>query len=297
MSDNLPAKMGLAEVQTLGGPRQVYVAINAITEALSREGIGKDRRNEQQGFAFRGIDDVYNALAGGLAKHKLCIIPRMIERTSEQRQTAKGGIMYSVTVCVEFDFISAVDNSRHTCRMYGEAMDSGDKATNKAMSAAFKYACLQTFCIPTEGETPDADAHTPEPTVKAMPPKPAPPPAPVPARRVEEARPLPAPLPDIEPRLAELYAQATGFAETVAIVTGFKGIINELVGSEADYYRIINSHGMQHGNELQGKTRGQIRKVIKALYDYCTQVASPPPPPETEENPAWEALADGTDNV
>ena len=53
-------------------------------------------------------------------------------------------------------------------------MDSGDKATNKAMSAAYKYAALQTFCIPTEGDN-DADAtthevkaHTPEFTDKLM---------------------------------------------------------------------------------------------------------------------------------
>src|SRR6187401_1952626 len=146
---------------------RVYAAINAITKALSYEGIGKDRRNEQQGFRFRGIDDVYNALAGGLAAHHLVIIPRIVERTESERQTKSGGIMYSVTVCAEFDFVSAEDGSCHTCRMYGEAMDSGDKATNKAMSAAYKYACLQTFCIPTEGESPDADAHTPEATVKS----------------------------------------------------------------------------------------------------------------------------------
>jgi len=126
-------------------------------------------------------------------------------------------------------------------------------------------------------------------------PEPAPQPAPVPARRVEEAKPAPAPLPDIEPRLAELYAQANGFAETVAIITGFKGIINELVGSEADYYRIIGLHGMAHGNELAGKTRGQIRKVIRELYNYCATIASPPPPAEVEENQAWEALAEGAD--
>jgi hypothetical protein len=133
-----------------------------------------------------------------------------------------------------------------------------------------------------EGETAEAEA-------------PAPAPAPVPARRVEEAKPAPAPLPDIEPRLAELYAQATGFAETVQIVTGFKPIINELTGSEHEYYRIIGEHGMQHGNELHGRTRRQIREIIKSLYEYCTQVASPPPPDQAEADPAWEALAEGTD--
>jgi hypothetical protein len=48
---------------------------------------------------------------------------------------------------------------------YGEAMDSADKATNKAMSAAYKYAAFLAFCIPTEGDN-DADATTHEPAPK-----------------------------------------------------------------------------------------------------------------------------------
>ena len=50
-------------------------------------------------------------------------------------------------------------------------MDSADKATNKAMSAAYKYAAIQAFCIPTEGDN-DADATTHEvaPRQEAPPP-------------------------------------------------------------------------------------------------------------------------------
>jgi hypothetical protein len=68
-------------------------------------------------------------------------------------------VLFYVTVEAEFDFVSSQDGSKHTVKTYGEAMDSGDKATNKAMSAAYKYAAFQTFCIPTEGDN-DADAHT-----------------------------------------------------------------------------------------------------------------------------------------
>jgi hypothetical protein len=74
-----------------------------------------------------------------------------------ERQTQKGGTLFYVTVEAEFDFVSAKDGSKVTVRTYGEAMDSADKATNKAMSAAYKYAAFQTFCIPTEGDN-DADA-------------------------------------------------------------------------------------------------------------------------------------------
>lgn len=141
---------------------KVYQAINAVQAALSVDGIGKTRRNTQgSGYNFRGIDDVYNALSPLLAKHGLVIVPRMLARTCEERASKAGGALFYVTVEAEFDFVSAEDGSKATARTFGEAMDSGDKATNKAMSAAYKYAAFQTFAIPTEGN-PDADAETHE---------------------------------------------------------------------------------------------------------------------------------------
>lgn len=139
----------------------VFTAINKVTFELAKVGISKDRRNQQQGYSFRGIDDIYCALATLLAENNLCIIPRVISRECTERTTAKGGVLFYTTVFVEYDFISAIDGSKHTASVFGEAMDSADKSTNKAMSAAYKYACLQTFCIPTEGDN-DADAHTPQ---------------------------------------------------------------------------------------------------------------------------------------
>jgi hypothetical protein len=140
---------------------KVYQAINKVQLALTKEGITKNRKNQQQGYNFRGIDDVYNALSPLLAEHGLCILPRMLSRTCEERTTAKGGIVFYVTVEAEFDFVSSEDGSKHIVRTFGEAMDSGDKATNKAMSAAYKYAAFQAFAIPTEGDN-DADSHTHE---------------------------------------------------------------------------------------------------------------------------------------
>lgn len=140
---------------------KVYKAINAVQSELAKIGISKASRNTQQGYNFRGIDAVYNVLSPLLAEHGLCILPRMLKRTCEERQTAKGGTLFYVTVEAEFDFVCAEDGSKHTVKTFGEAMDSGDKATNKAMSAAYKYAAFQAFAIPTEGDN-DADAHTHE---------------------------------------------------------------------------------------------------------------------------------------
>jgi hypothetical protein len=141
--------------------KKVYQAINAVQAELSKEGIGKDRSNQQQGYKFRGIDDVFNALSPLLSRHGLCILPRCTERVCVERTNAKGTALFYVTVRAEFDFVSAEDGSLHTVTTYGEAMDSGDKATNKAMSAAYKYAAMQAFSIPTEGDN-DADAQTHE---------------------------------------------------------------------------------------------------------------------------------------
>lgn len=138
---------------------KVYAAIAAVMADMAKEGISKDRRNQQQGYNFRGIDDVYNALSPILAKHGLCILPRILSREVVERTTQRGGVLFYVTVEAEFDLVCAEDGSTHTIRTFGEAMDSGDKATNKAMSAAYKYAAMQAFAIPTEGDN-DADATT-----------------------------------------------------------------------------------------------------------------------------------------
>ena len=140
---------------------KVYEAIAKVMQAMGKEGIAKDRKNQQQNYQFRGIDDVYNALSGQLSENRLCMLPTVLERECEERQSNKGGALFYVTVKVRFDLVSAEDGSKHEITTYGEAMDSGDKATNKAMSAAYKYAAMQAFCIPTEGDN-DADGQTHE---------------------------------------------------------------------------------------------------------------------------------------
>ncbi|MCI0322942.1 ERF family protein [Cronobacter sakazakii] len=138
--------------------RLVYQAISAVAKEMAATGISKDRTNTQQNFKFRGIDQVYNALAPALVNHGLLILPRITERTVTERTTPKGTVLFYVVVKAEFDFVSTKDGSVHTVVTYGEAMDSGDKATNKAMSIAYKYAAFQAFCIPTEETAIDADA-------------------------------------------------------------------------------------------------------------------------------------------
>jgi hypothetical protein len=152
-----------APSSALSATPAVFAAIAAVMAALAKEGIAKNGHNKIQDFAFRGIDDIYNALAPALAAARLVIVPRVLSRECEARRTAKDALIYSVAVLVEYTLISADDGSRQVAVAVGEAMDSGDKATSKAMSAAYKYMAIQTFCIPTAGDN-DADAHTPPET-------------------------------------------------------------------------------------------------------------------------------------
>ena len=147
---------------------EVYKAINKVMAVMAAEGISKNRNNSQQGYRFRGIDDVYNSLSRPMVEAGLVVMPRVLSRECTERQTKSGSTLFYVVVDCEFDFIAVSDGSKHTVKTFGEAMDSADKATNKAMSAAMKYAYMQAFCIPTEGDN-DADAHTPEPAPKQAP--------------------------------------------------------------------------------------------------------------------------------
>lgn len=147
----------------------VYTAISAVQAELSVVGIGKDQStngnktpNPKFDYNFRGIDDIYNALSGLLSKYKLLISPTYTDLVSTKRVGANDKIFNHATVTGHFDFISVVDGSKHRVTMIGEAQDGGDKSANKAMSAAYKYACLQVFCIPTQGDN-DADRTPHEP--------------------------------------------------------------------------------------------------------------------------------------
>jgi hypothetical protein len=113
------------------------------------EAISKDKKNTQQGYSFRGIDDMYNALHPLFKKYGLFITSEIISAAREERSTKTGGTLIWSIIDVKFT-IFAEDGSFVTSTIRGEGMDSGDKATNKAMSVALKYLVMQMFLIPTE---------------------------------------------------------------------------------------------------------------------------------------------------
>lgn len=146
----------------------IYAAIAACMREIGEHGIAKTGRNKSQGFNFRGIDQVYNALNPILSKHGVFFVPSYIERVVDARRTKDGeGMLYNVTVRGTMRAYAA-DGSFVEGATYGEAMDSADKATNKAESAAYKYFAFQLLCIPTEETAQDADADGAVETTRAV---------------------------------------------------------------------------------------------------------------------------------
>ena len=140
----------------------IYESITAIMQEIPA--IGKEKKNQQQGFKYRGIDDVMNALQPILAKHKVFVVPEVLEQVREERVTGKGATLLYSLMKIKYTFY-AEDGTSIYAVVIGEGMDSGDKASNKAMAVAFKYACFQLLCIPTEEMAKDdPDNYSPEPS-------------------------------------------------------------------------------------------------------------------------------------
>jgi hypothetical protein len=157
-ADALTAASSLAPASTSPSPRcpHVYRAINQVIAAFAKAGIAKIHVNAIDQYQYRSIDDVMNRLGPLLARHRLCVLPRALERQSEPVEGQLGLPLVSVRVLVGFDLVSARDGSSHSVRAWGEALDGSDKGTAKAMSSAFKHAMLEVFCIPVSTEDPDA---------------------------------------------------------------------------------------------------------------------------------------------
>lgn len=136
---------------------KIFAKMAAILKDV--EAITKDRTNTQgQGFKYRGVDDSYNELHPLFGKHGVFCTTTVLERTQVERTSKSGGSLF-YTVCKILFRFYAEDGSFVESILIGEAMDSGDKSTNKCMAIAHKYALLQAFLVPTEDDK-DPDAHT-----------------------------------------------------------------------------------------------------------------------------------------
>jgi hypothetical protein len=146
----------------------IHVRLGRILNELPA--IGKEQTNQQQGFKFRGHDDVMKELNPLLGKYGVVVVPNVLERLTDQRTTRQGTVMFEVNLLVQYTFFGPAGDSV-VATVWGEGTDSGDKSTNKAMTMAFKNVLAQVFAVSTEeGRQYDADYGTPEDSVASYPP-------------------------------------------------------------------------------------------------------------------------------
>jgi len=137
--------------------KNIHEAIAYVMKEV--EAIGKNSQNKQQGFKFRGIDAVYNSMHDLMSKAEIVMLPEVIERHRDERQSKTGSLLFYTILRIKYNFIHS-SGSSVSCIVEGEGMDSGDKSVAKAMSIAQKYALFQTFLIPTEDSVdPDAESY------------------------------------------------------------------------------------------------------------------------------------------
>lgn len=142
--------------------QQALVAVMRDVRAL-----GKGDRNNYANFNFRGIDATLNAIGPALRDHGIVVLPRVVEQHGEVVEVGKDrSRMRMVTLQVEYTFVGP-GGDMLTASAPGEAMDSGDKATPKAMSVAMRTCLLQTFALPTQEKDPDADSYERSPAEPA----------------------------------------------------------------------------------------------------------------------------------
>ena len=146
----------MAESKTTEKTPKIYGAIATIMRET--KAIAKTEKNTQQNFMFRGIDSVMNELHDIFANNGVFILPEVLDFNVSEKATARGSLLYYTRAKIKFHFV-AEDASEVTTVNVGEAMDSGDKGMNKAMSIALKYALMQMLLIPTKEEK-DPDAFT-----------------------------------------------------------------------------------------------------------------------------------------
>lgn len=134
-----------------------------VFEALSRvmadvQAVGKGDRNREQGYDFRGIDAVVNAVGPKLREHGVLVVPELLESAWRDVRTSRDKPARECTVKVRYTFYGPAGDSIVAVTP-GESMDFGDKGAAKAMSVAFRIALLQALAIPTHEPDPDASSY------------------------------------------------------------------------------------------------------------------------------------------
>lgn len=134
----------------------VVEALAGVMEDV--QAVRKGDRNTQQGYVFRGIDAVVNAVGPAFRKRGVVCVPARTTAHYRDVQTNTGKPSRECTVTVMYRFYGPAGDFIE-CEVPGESMDFGDKGAPKAMSVAYRIALLQALCIPTDDPDPDAQSY------------------------------------------------------------------------------------------------------------------------------------------
>lgn len=239
---------------------QIYGLISKVMADIGA--IGKDRQNEQQKYKFRGIEDMYNAAHPALVKFGVFCCPSVLEYGSEERMTKSGGAAIRVTLKMQHRFY-APDGSSVDVITLGEGIDSSDKASNKAMSAAMKYAFIELFSIPTE-DVEDADKTSPDAGAKPLPvPRTA---AAIPIAAKDEAQIL---LPDADQLITTEQAQKLHMRFREALCDALKPKAESLLHDFLGRKLYLDAHGNPSASAIRkteyAKVGPEAMKLAKEL--------------------------------
>lgn len=133
--------------------REVILAVMGEVQSVA-----KKERNLQQNFNFRGIDAVVNKVGPALRNAGGFIVPEVVSQVHSTGATKSGGTTNIVRLEVKFSIFGA-DGEPIVGTVAAESFDSGDKATAKAMSVAFRTFLLQVLALPTDEPDPDATSY------------------------------------------------------------------------------------------------------------------------------------------
>jgi len=251
----------------------IFEKIPAIMADM--QAIGKNRKNEAQKYSFRGVDDVYNEAHDVFTKHKVFTVPTVLDAHHEERKSRSGGVLIYRIYTIKYTFY-AEDGSFIEATVVGEGMDSGDKAGNKAMSVAHKYALLQVLLIPTdEPKDPENESHQVDDKPKVQ----------DKAKKAPEEYPEETKYPDVNEK--DSYRNITlvlsdGKKKTMTKFDVFKCYrkVKDAIGADT-YYTILGNAGYEHMNQIPDD---QLPKIYAELMEaYKFQKDSPEKPKETED--------------
>ena len=130
----------------------ILKAINAVMQEI---GYVKKQKSPNLNYTFAGEAALISAIRPAMVEQGLVMyVSKVYDIQNREYQTKNGAAMVNVTLTADVVFTHAESGESITVQARGEGSDSGDKANNKAMTCAYKYALRQTFMIET-GDDPD----------------------------------------------------------------------------------------------------------------------------------------------